>query len=131
MRNNAQDAFERPAHGFAAACRPENLSKTVFAAASMFIFAEEALGLDMSQKYSKNRFMGNLPKKKIHLSWDEVLKAEAERERARKASCRPVPDSIPLKRLLVKYLSLGIAKLKPKSWHLPDWLSPKGHTGSG
>jgi hypothetical protein len=74
--------------------------------------------------------MGNSPKKKVHLSWDEVMKAEAEREKVRKDTCKPVPDSIPLKRLLVKYLRLGIAKIRAKTWHLPNWLSAKGHTGS-
>jgi hypothetical protein len=75
--------------------------------------------------------MGNSPKKKVHLGWDEVLKAEAEREKVRKDSCKPIPDSIPLKRLLATYLSLGVAKLKDKSGRLPNWLLPKGHTGSG
>jgi len=75
--------------------------------------------------------MGNVPKKKVHLSWEEVMKAEAEREKARKATCRPISDSIPLKRAVIKYLSMGFARIKRKSWRLPNWLSPKGHTGSG
>jgi hypothetical protein len=73
--------------------------------------------------------MGNSPRKKVHLSWEDVLKAESEREKARKETCKPVPDSIPLKRLLLGYFSLGVAKIKLKSWHLPNRLPPRGHAG--
>ena len=68
--------------------------------------------------------------KKVHLSWAEAVKAEGERERARKAACKPIPDAIPLQRLISKYLSVGLTKIKRKSWHLPHWPPHRGHTGS-
>ena len=32
-------------------------------------------------------------KKKVHITWEEAVRAEAEQDKARQARCRPIPPS--------------------------------------
>lgn len=57
-------------------------------------------------------------KKKVHITWEEAHRAEADRDKARQALCRPMPPS-GLK-LITAYVSRDLPKLKASALRLWD-----------
>ena len=58
-------------------------------------------------------------KKKVHITWEEAVRAEAEQDKARQAHCQPIPPS-QLKLSATLFIPRHIPKLKPSVLHLRD-----------
>ena len=57
-------------------------------------------------------------KKPVHITWEEAVRAEAERDKARQARCRPLPPS--RMKVITEYVSRDLAKLKASALRLWD-----------
>ena len=68
--------------------------------------------------------MEDHPKRKLHISWKDALAGEAERERARIASCKPIPNPNPLK-VLAANVSRECPKIKASSLRLLGSILPR------
>jgi hypothetical protein len=62
-------------------------------------------------------------KRRVHISWAEAQRAETERDRARQAYCKLIPNESPLKLFRAK-ISEGLPKLKATAYR---FLSVKSH----
>lgn len=62
-------------------------------------------------------------KKKVHITWEEAVRAEAEQDKARQARCRPIPPS-PLE-LTTVLVSRDLSKLKASAQRLWDAASSR------
>jgi hypothetical protein len=57
-------------------------------------------------------------KKTVHITWQEVVRAEAERDKARQARCRSLPPS--RLKVITEDVSRDLAKLKVSALRLWD-----------